>query len=273
MSQTTEIPYHLTRVLVALHSYEDAGIAIRWGGALADALHLPVTLVHVLDESRLRADASEARAAAQDWLTLLSGSTELRNTSVDTFVGTGATEDELSRLGKQHPGAIVLFVAFPGVANGPTSMGMNLDRLIHSMETPFVVVPARSRIPERVRQIVVGMDQSPLAARVLNIARRMARSLDVEVTAVEAVEPGTIATAEFVDFKPIIRDDLIQVRGLASRVLLSTAQARDAAIIAVGSHGAGQSRHALMGSTSEWLSQHADRPVLIVPADRTASGS
>ncbi len=50
-----------------------------------------------------------------------------------------------------------------------------------------------------------------------------------------------------------------------TRVLVAVHHYNDAAIIAVGSHGAGESRHGPTGSTSTWLSQHADRPVLIVP--------
>src|SRR5699024_546933 len=118
------------------------------------------------------------------------------------------------------------------------------------MQTPFLAVPARSQLPGRVRRIVVGMDQSDLAATVLSTARRLASSLDVEVIAVEAIEPGMLQADEFAQLEPIIREDHVRIRGLASRVLLSTAHARGASIIAVGSHGAGRSRHALMGSTS-----------------------
>lgn len=261
-------PYHLTRLLVAVHSFTDADIALRWGRTLAGALYLPLTLVHVLDESRVRGNIEESRAVAQDWLDLLASDENLHNLEVDTALRSGGVEEELSRLGREHPGSIVLFVAFPGSTNGPVAMGGNLDTLIQAMRSPFIVVPSVAPVPGRVRRIVVGMDQSPLAATVLETARRLAQSLDVEVISVEAVEPGTIPADEFTALEPVIRGDQVRIRGLASRVLLSTAHARDASIIAVGSHGAGESRHVFMGSTSEWLSQHADRPVLIVPDNR-----
>lgn len=261
-------PYHLTRLLVAVQSFDDADIALRWGRTLASALYLPLTLVHVLDESRVRGDIDNERVIAQDWLNLLASNPELHNIEVDTDLRIGRVEEELSALGEERPGSIVLFVAFPGATNGPAALGRSLDTLILAMRSPFVVVPSIAQVPTRARRIVVGMDRSSLAARVLATARRLAQSLDVEVIAVEAIEPGTLPPSEFTSLEPVVREDQVRIRGLASRVLISTAQARDASMIAVGSHGAGASRHALMGSTSEWLSQHADRPVLIVPDDR-----
>ena len=93
------------------------------------------------------------------------------------------------------------------------------------------------------------MDKSELAATVLQTARRVAHNLDVDIIAIEVIEFGSLPADEFVQFTPVIRFDHVQVRGMTSRALLSTAQARGASLIAVGSHGAGESRHTVTGST------------------------
>lgn len=264
----TVAPYHLSRLLVAIHTYDDASTAIEWGGALAGALHLPVTLVHVVDETNLQTSLHEAQSVAGDWLALLATHPALNRVPVGTTVLTGRPGEALSMLAEKQRGSIVLFTASGQGATGSTALGADLEQLILALTSPFIVVPTPANPPDRIRRIVVGVDQSPLASTVLQTARRVASSLDVEVIPVEAIEPGSIEPDDFVRAEPVIAGDHIRIRGRASRTLLAAAQARDAAIIAVGSHGAGQSRRGPTGSTSAWLSQHADRPVLIVPEAR-----
>jgi nucleotide-binding universal stress UspA family protein len=36
-------------------------------------------------------------------------------------------------------------------------------------------------------------------------------------------------------------------------------------MIVVGAHGAGEARQPALGRTADWLVQHADRPVVVVP--------
>lgn len=257
-------PYHLSRLLIAVQGHDDAGLAVEWGSALASALHLPVTLVHVIDETAMNGSLHEAKGVAGDLLALLATAPPLQRADVSTSVLTGPVAAALSAKGLEEPGSILMFVAFPG-PDGPEVLGHRMESLIQELASPFIVVPAGSRPPERIRRIVVGMDQSELASTVLGIARRVARSLDVDVIPVEAIEPGTMPADEFVEVQQVIAADHVRLRGLASRVLLASALAHDASIIAVGSHGAGASHRRPTGSTSEWLSQHSDRPVLIVP--------
>ena len=99
----------------------------------------------------------------------------------------------------------------------------------------------------------------------LRVARQIAHSLAVDVIEVEAVEPETVEPAAFLAFEPQVAARSVRARGLASRVLMRTARARDAALIVVGSHGIGRGASSLAGRTTEWLIAHADRPVVVVP--------
>jgi nucleotide-binding universal stress UspA family protein len=52
-------------------------------------------------------------------------------------------------------------------------------------------------------------------------------------------------------------------------VIVETARAREASVIVLGARGLSGLQHALLGSVSEKVARHADRPVLVLhpPAD------
>ncbi len=68
----------------------------------------------------------------------------------------------------------------------------------------------------------------------------------------KAAAAGVAATVELVHEKP-------------ARALVDVANARDARMIVVGSHGEGALRGVLLGSTSYRLVHQSTRPVLVVP--------
>jgi nucleotide-binding universal stress UspA family protein len=51
------------------------------------------------------------------------------------------------------------------------------------------------------------------------------------------------------------------------RALLDVAHERNADLICVGTHGRGAITRVVVGSTAQWIVQHADLPVLVIPAD------
>ena len=63
------------------------------------------------------------------------------------------------------------------------------------------------------------------------------------------------------------------VQGPTVETILAEAGKVSADLIAVGSHGHGALHRALVGSVSEGLLRHADRPLLIVPARPATDGS
>lgn len=262
---TGELSY-LSRLLVAFDHYADADVAISWGSRLASALHLSVLLVHIQDPARLRDNVQVAELMGRDGLALLASDERLRDINVTPRMVLGRPGEELARISSEHPGTLVLLVASAGASDdGPVAMSEPFGNIVRNITMPYLVIPEGARVPERMKRIVVGFDRSDLAGDVLRIARVVAHSLDVEVIAVEAVEPGKLPPGEFADVEPLVEPDHVRIRGRASRTLLTTARTRDAAFIAVGSHGAGASSRVLMGSTTEWLIQNADRPVLVVP--------
>ncbi len=78
----------------------------------------------------------------------------------------------------------------------------------------------------------------------------------------QAAEAAARLTATGVDAETLV------VEGKPVEVLLAAARAREAILIAVGSHGEGAVSAAFMGSTALKLLNHSEIPVLVVPRRR-----
>lgn len=258
----SERPRYLTHLLAVTGDERTDDLLIAWSAALAASLHLPLTLVRVADDNG--GAGAEPVVVAEDTLAILASDARLTRIVVDTRVLTGDPVEVVPEIGRSMPGSLLILVdpdRHVSDAEEPRRFLQELDALT----TPFVVIPPGAAPPSQIHRIVVGNDHSALAEAVLRVARQIAHSLAVDVIEVEAVEPDTVEPAAFLAFEPQVAARSVRARGLASRVLMRTARARDAALIVVGSHGIGRGASSLAGRTTEWLIAHADRPVVVVP--------
>ncbi len=145
-------------------------------------------------------------------------------------------------------------------------------------------------------KLLVATDFSPQTRKVLDVAKRLALALDASlcVLHVAAPEPAfkTYTAGERQDRDETaaeyrqehrlvqeaagaMRDAGIEARALMvqgppAKVIVGEADKLDADLIILGSHGFGAVFKMLLGSVSSAVLKKADRPVLIVPADRDA---
>jgi nucleotide-binding universal stress UspA family protein len=138
-------------------------------------------------------------------------------------------------------------------------------------------------------RILVGVDGSDNGKRALEWAMLLAGQADAEVIAVHAIGllahlgpgPAVPSHAHLQELRqtfetewcaPLrhspVRYRLQLVDGAPVQVLLSVAESEKIDVIVVGSRGVGGFPELNLGSTSHQLAQHAECPVLIVPADR-----
>lgn len=263
----TSTPLHMTHLFAVTGDERDDELLVPWSAALAAALHLPLTLLRVVepdgDDVALRA------AVAADTLAIMAGDRRLSRHAVETRVEVGPLAAVLPAVGASASGSLLILVE-PRQAGGAGREAFHA--LLDALTTPFVVIPPNAEAPAQIQRIIVGNDRSSLAERVLRTAQTVGHALGVDVVGVEAVEPGTVGDAEFASLAPELAARTVRARGRASRVLLRVARARDAAIIVVGSHGIGEGQRSLAGSTTEWLIANADRPVLVVPDPSRQAG-
>lgn len=255
-------PVYLTRLVAVIDALETDEAIVQWAQVLGEALHLPLTVVTVVAPGAEAGDAAVG-VVASDRLALLQSDVRLSRLAVDSQVVVGAPHVALPDLGQQDPRAILMLAGRGGQAWSLSEW--SVFPVLRAMTTPYLFIPAGAPVPRQVHRVVVGNDGSDLAEAVLRTAQAVGHSLNVDVIAVEAIEPGTIDSAAFRRWKPTITGRLVRARGQASQLLLATARARDASIIVIGAHGLGQTMSDVAGSTARWLLEHSDRPVLVVP--------
>ncbi len=137
-------------------------------------------------------------------------------------------------------------------------------------------------------QIVVGYDGSDCSRNALDEALRTARELDDEVVVVFGYAPPGLWGGEIAEHEDAIAErgtkvldeakhqaeaagatvELELIAKKASEALVDVADARDARMIVVGSYGDPPLKGMILGSTPNKLLHLADRPVLVVPAQR-----
>ncbi|HLT20033.1 MAG TPA: universal stress protein [Thermomicrobiales bacterium] len=266
---TGRLAPYMTRLLIAVHDHNDIEIGVEWGRALASALHLPITFAAVVDRPQENASVEQLALMARDTLGIVASDPRLRGLDVSIDVVTGDPAERLPELAGREEGTL-LILALEREEGSERSLaeGSRLRKILRNLRSAYMLLPVEARVQPRVHSIVVGYDRSAHSSEVLRVARVMAGSLDVNVIAVEAIEPESASPEEFQRSELVLDERLIRARGFASRTLLAVARARDAAAIVVGSHGLGTSPQLLMGRTTEWLANYSDRPVLVVPQPR-----
>ncbi|HEX3608453.1 MAG TPA: universal stress protein [Solirubrobacterales bacterium] len=137
-------------------------------------------------------------------------------------------------------------------------------------------------------QIVVGYDGSDCGKAALDEALRIAAGLGDEIVVVFGYSPPGLWGGEIVEHEEAIEElghkvmdearekvagsgietEFAMVAKKASEAIVDAAEERDARMIVVGSYGDPPLKGMILGSTPNKLLHLADRPVLVVPAQR-----
>lgn len=167
--------------------------------------------------------------------------------------------------------------------------GRTSNHLVRETKIPVLVVPPERELSD-VRNIVVGIDFSDCSAVALQAAGRWADTFDASLWAVHSVDVdveisglghvlGDIGTRleTVLDDQTGALKTMIENNGMSKRVngthvsgsrpekaILEQAEAEDADLIVMGTHGRRGFARWFLGSTAEGVLRSADRPVLVV---------
>src|SRR5688572_23267596 len=135
------------------------------------------------------------------------------------------------------------------------------------------------------RSVLAAVDFSEPSRVALEFAARLARQCNASLHVLHAENPLLAAAArtEGIDLMRETREELTRftaqspavqtssslhhhvVSGAATRTICDIAEREQVDLIVLGMHGMSGAAHALFGSTTEGVLQHADTPVFVVP--------
>lgn len=272
-------------ILVGIDGSRNATAAAAWALAIGRLTDSPVKAVAVWTGH------PEPHVSGVDDLV-----SEIRSKTVDTATRSllEAGLDGIEVVGVRGPvaealldasdasGASMLVVGTRGL--GPLSgllLGSVSRRLLFTTHRPLVVVPCRSTLePPPLSRVVVGVDCSVVAERVLSWSVAFCAGLGVPATIVRCADPGcerppgyvasvddrVIAETEEAvgPFRELGVEYSVVVAHCDPRVaLLETAEHDEAGLIVVGRLGEGQFRG--LGGTASYLVRHSPLPLAVIP--------
>ncbi len=272
-------------ILVGVDGSRNAGIAAAWAVELGRRLDAPVEAVAAWTEvpppymDDVDEHVAEMNAHVAEIMTQALHSDGLNGINVTAVQGPIA---EVLLNTADQSDAWILVVGTRGL--GPLSgllLGSISRRLLFTTQRPLVVVPRRAPPdPQELTRILVGVDCSPIAQRVLSWSARFCADLGVHATIVRCASPGCEnppGHVERVDDR--VRSDTedalepfrdlgvgytIAVAHCDPRVaLVENATSDQAGLIVIGSRGEGRFRG--LGGTASYLARHSPVPLAVIP--------
>ncbi|GAB3481058.1 universal stress protein [Amycolatopsis cihanbeyliensis] len=224
------------------------------------------------------------RRATAGALDALAG--DIRQQVPDVEVGTtfrdGPAAPTLAELGEELDAELLVLGACGLSAIPRTLLGSTAAEVAHAVTRPVVVVRGEERLGDQ--PVVVGVDGSPTSERAIGFAFEFAARHGCPITAVHAWsdlplavhDTGRVRALEPDELRsmaeeylggwqhryPEVKVDWELVADRPARTLLEHAE--DARLLAVGSHGRGTVRRALLGSVSHAVLHHANCPVAVL---------
>jgi nucleotide-binding universal stress UspA family protein len=263
------------RIICGIDRSDHGRAAARLAGTLSRRLGRPLSLVHVVDPDRptsRRAGIAVLESVLRDEVDVPDVAVRLLAGSVADRLAEAVTREDLLVIGVRGEGAI-----------RQTLLGSVSGSLTRSPSGPVVAVPPRAVAGGdgllSGRSIVCGV-RDPRDVAPVHHAAAIARDLGLALTLAH-VQPSSSATIRQ-DAEEMLRalghavslnvpgeTELCVLEGSAGLQLQRCAEARDAAVVAVGASSRDALDAALTGAASRHLMRRADRPVMICPSTAT----
>ena len=199
---------------------------------------------------------------------------------IDCMPLRGPAHDALQKA-STDPDVAMLVIGTRGL--GPIAgllLGSVSRRLLFSVERPLVLVP-RYGSDVSMDHVVVGLDGSSSSDAVAAWSATLCSSIGADATVLRCIDAGAEHSSELLDeimavsqlsfdrancsvfrglgasYEPVVKD------GDPRICLIDAAVSRDAGLIVVGQHGAGQ--FSGLGGTASYLVRHSPLPLAIIP--------
>ncbi|MGE4429994.1 MAG: universal stress protein [Sphingobium sp.] len=198
----------------------------------ASALHLPVTLLRVLDgraapdarpdpiewslrrrEARRMLDQCAAAARSPSACSSAETAGAARAPDPKTALAEGRAADEICRFMRERDDGMIVIGTRARRTGGRREMGRTVQKVLSRAPGPVLLVPTEAHAPPAAyRRIVVPLDGSCWAESVLPLASRLAKATDAELLLAHIVP-----APEMIEATPLEMEDMILQQNVIDR--------------------------------------------------------
>jgi nucleotide-binding universal stress UspA family protein len=297
-----------TKLLVPLDGSKAAEKALPYARYLAQDENLVIELLAVVDVASMATHMTAERALHLD--TMVDDAVRASEKYLQTIAGTLPAAKIKSVVESGRPEEVIIEKAAAGqntlitmATHGRSGMnrwllGSVAEKVLRGTTDPVLLIRARENTTiedgPTLKSLIVPMDGSELAERVLPTAIELAKQRNLEIVLIRAYNIPTTAYAGVEGYALPIDDLLKDMReeareylenkaadvkklgigrvsftvkeGLAADEIISFAKTLPGGLIAMSTHGRSGVRRWVLGSVTETVVRHAENPVLVIRA-------
>ena len=294
------------KILVALDGSQLSEQILPYSRLLADKLKLAVELIHVINPDLATPTSAAGQARYQD---VLAAENEKGLVYLEKIAGSFALASKIQcSVAPGNPAEVIVDKA---AADRQTLIAMTThgrsginrwligsvaDKVLHAAANPLLLVRAGETAAVQGtaawQRMIVPLDGSPLAERVIPHAAELARPLGLEVVLMRVFGVPTPVFAE--DYGPYVEELWTQLEdeaqkyltekkqqllaqgltnvativtaGFPAEKIIDAARERKDALVAMSTHGRSGFNRFVMGSVTDRVVRHSGDPVLIIRA-------
>jgi nucleotide-binding universal stress UspA family protein len=300
-----------TKLLIPLDGSRTAEKALPYVRYLAQDKNVAIELLAVVDVANMATHMTADRAlhldtmvedavrTSEKYLQAIAGT--LIAAKIKTLVETGRPEEVIIEKAAEEEDTLITMATHGRSGVNRWLLGSVAEKVLRGATDPVLLIRARedNRTEDgpTLKSVIVPLDGSDLAERVLPAAIELAKQRDLEIVLVRTYNIPTTAYAGVEGYALPIDDLLKGMReeaceylenkvadvkrlgaakvsfiareGLASDEIISFAKNIPGGLIAMSTHGRSGVRRWVLGSVTETVVRHSENPVLVIRATST----
>ena len=297
-----------TKLLVPLDGSKTAEKALPYARYLAQDKNLMIELLAVVDVANMATHMTAERAlhldtmvddavrASEKYLQTIAGT--LPAAKIKSVVESGRPEEVIIEKAAAEQNTLITMATHGRSGMNRWLLGSVAEKVLRGTTDPVLLIRARenTRIEDgpTLKSLIVPLDGSELAERVLPKAIELAKQRNLEIVLIRAYNIPTTAYAgvegyalpiddllkgmreeacEYLENKVadvkklgVARVSFAAKEGLAADEIISFAKNLPGGLIAMSTHGRSGVRRWVLGSVTETVVRHAENPVLVIRA-------
>jgi nucleotide-binding universal stress UspA family protein len=295
-----------SRLLIPLDGSKPAEQALPYARCLAKALSVPVELLEAIDSESLQGSAypeqgryfdtllAEKKASSRNYLDTIAASFD--GAAVTSTVQSGKAADLIIDKAAGDRDALIMMATHGRSGIQRWIIGSVADKVLHGSTNHLLLIHAtengNTEGEASLKKVIVPLDGSPLAEKVLPHVVELAKTMRIDVTLLRAYAlPPAISPEEYgvysgelinqleSEAKNYLEEKARELRqegvpsvasilelGYGAEKIIEVARKTPDNFIAICTHGRSGFKRLVLGSVTERVTRHSGDPVLVIRA-------